>query len=40
MNRLGETELDSWWEQFLARLYLPLGQTSGYYSPLPLETGC
>jgi hypothetical protein len=27
MNRSGEPEFDSWWEQFLVRLYLPSGQT-------------
>jgi hypothetical protein len=35
MNR--SRELDFWWEQFLAMLYLPHGRTH-YWGPLPLGT--
>jgi len=38
-NHSGEPEFDSWWEQFLARLYLPSSRTPVYCGPLPLGTG-
>jgi hypothetical protein len=38
MNCSGEPKFDSWWEQFLIRLYLPCGRTLNYQGPLPLGT--
>lgn len=39
MNRSGEPKFNSWWEQFLARLYLPPSRTPTYYGTFPLGTG-
>ncbi|KAK2394167.1 hypothetical protein QL285_056028 [Trifolium repens] len=35
-NRSGEPKFNSWWEQFLIRLYLPCGRILDYQGPLPL----
>jgi hypothetical protein len=34
-NHLREPELDFWWEQFLAKLYLPRGRCLDYRGPFP-----
>ena len=31
MNRLGEPEFNSWWEQLLVRLYKPRGRTLNFF---------
>jgi hypothetical protein len=37
-NHLGEPELDSWWEQFLARFYLPRGRALDYRGSISMGT--
>ncbi|XP_045803888.1 probable F-box protein At4g22030 [Trifolium pratense] len=37
-DRSGESKFDSWWKQFLARLYLSYGRSLDYWGPVPLGT--